>query len=39
MLRKLTFIAVALLCPRTPLAADLHLNDLDYFDAQAHINR
>ena len=34
MLRKLTFIAVALLCPRAPLAADLHLNDLDYFDTQ-----
>jgi hypothetical protein len=35
MLRKLTFIVLAaLLCPRTPLAADLHLNDLDYFDTQ-----
>jgi hypothetical protein len=35
MLRKLTFIVLAtLLCPRTPRAADLHLNDLDYFDTQ-----
>src|SRR5277367_2686101 len=35
MLRKLTFIVLAtLLCPRTPLAADLHLNGLDYFDTQ-----
>ena len=35
MLRKLTFIVLAtLLCPRTLLAADLHLNDLDYFDTQ-----
>ena len=37
MLRKLTFIAVALLCPRAPLAADLHLNDLDYFESQGEL--
>jgi endoglucanase len=34
MLRKLTFTTLALLCARAPLAADLHLNDLDYFESQ-----
>jgi endoglucanase len=34
MLHKSAFAALALLCTQTPYAADLHLNDLDYFETQ-----